>query len=286
MKVSVIIPHYNRYEKLIKLINTIPSDREVEIIVVDDCSTNLSDIQIKTLENMEKITFIRNLENKTAGYSRNLGLEKAKGEYVIFADSDDFFIEENFNEIYKLIEDNDNDIIFFPPVGKSEIEGKKTKRGKKISKYVYSYYKRRNFKNEMMLRYSFQVPWSKLYKKSFIKKHNIKFDEIKVSNDVMFSTKTGYYAEKIKAHNVPIYVSVKSKDSLTRTINHEILNIRLRVHLEYLGYLSEKLTKKEMKFFKRSKLNYIYRRYKQNFKLSSITRAYKDIKSLNKNKKK
>ena len=89
--VSIIIPYYNRPLKLQRAINSIvdQTHSNFEIIIVDDHSKE----QLYFKE--EYIFYIRNSKNIGPGGSRNIGLKKAKGEYVVFMDSDDYW-DNNF----------------------------------------------------------------------------------------------------------------------------------------------------------------------------------------------
>ena len=85
--VSVIIPYYNRPEKLERCLDSVFSQTytDYEIIVVDDCSTIPPSIFRK------EVTYLRNKSNSGPGYSRNQGLATAKGDYVVFLDCDDYW---------------------------------------------------------------------------------------------------------------------------------------------------------------------------------------------------
>jgi glycosyltransferase involved in cell wall biosynthesis len=89
--VSIIIPYYNRPEKLQRAIDSIVAQTHsnFEIIIIDDHSKEHLCFE------KENIYYIRNIKNVGPGASRNIGLEKAKGNYVVFMDSDDYW-DKNF----------------------------------------------------------------------------------------------------------------------------------------------------------------------------------------------
>src|SRR5690625_3962554 len=104
MDLTIIVPHYNSTDSLKKLLATIPKRNNIEIIVVDDKSKkkerNLYD-ELKASQEFSHVMFLLNLTKiKGAGVCRNIGLRCAKGEWVLFADSDDFFVE-GFYQIIK-----------------------------------------------------------------------------------------------------------------------------------------------------------------------------------------
>ena len=97
---SVIIPTYNRKAYLSDLLQSISQQtyKDVEVIVIDDCSTDGTDDFITELIATEKMSVVyhRNDCNMGCGYSRRYGFEIAQGEFVIFADDDDYYTDNNF----------------------------------------------------------------------------------------------------------------------------------------------------------------------------------------------
>ena len=103
---SVIIPNYNNGEWLEKSINSIfqQTFTNYEVIIVDDCSTDNS---IDIIKKYNKINLIQCKEKAFNGGSRNLGIKQAKGEYILFLDSDDWFYNNKcFENIYNTIIEN------------------------------------------------------------------------------------------------------------------------------------------------------------------------------------
>lgn len=113
-KVSVIIPTYN-YDKYIeKAIDSVLDQtyRDIEIIVVDDGSTDNTREIIET-RYKERVRYFYQ-ENKGAPAARNIGLHKAKGEYVIFLDADDQLSRKQIFLFIKQSEQHPNDILYGP----------------------------------------------------------------------------------------------------------------------------------------------------------------------------
>ena len=115
IKVSVIIPVYNQDKLIIKAIESIPKRSDIEIIVIDDGSTdNTWNELIKyTNEHEELINFVLlyNEENKGVAYTVNKGYDNANGEYVVLLGSDDYFYTDKFNEIIKYLDGTD--LVYF-----------------------------------------------------------------------------------------------------------------------------------------------------------------------------
>ncbi len=200
-KVSVIIPVYNveKYlrETLDCLVNQTLSD--IEIICVDDGSTDSSlsilneyaakDSRIKVLEQ----------QNKFAGVARNNGLKIATGEYVIFLDSDDVFDKTMLEKMVERAEKTDSDITVcrcqllmmkdnsIQPcefcIENKYLPEKEVFSSSEISKDIL-----RTFNG---------WPWDKLYKRDFILKHGLEFQDLRHSNDTYFVMMSLLLAEKI-----------------------------------------------------------------------------------------
>lgn len=107
IKVSIIIPFYNREEAVTRAINTAlnQTHKNTEIILVDDGSTDSIEAVKKIVhDNEKKIKYIKVEKNKGASHARNIGIKEATGQYVAFLDSDDCFkkekIEEQLKEMY------------------------------------------------------------------------------------------------------------------------------------------------------------------------------------------
>lgn len=250
-KVSIIIPHYNSVDGLEKLLKTIPKNQAFEIIVVDDKSDKERDRLFQVINNYSKdneLHFIENnLNKKNAGTSRNIGLEKATGDYILFADSDDYFLANLYKKIEKAINLN-KDVVFFIPTSINVHTGEKSDRHLGYKKIMMDYYNDKNdLSKELALRYKFPVPWSKLIKRELIIKNNIKFDEIIAWNDTTFSAKIGYYMESFDVLLDEIYCVTRNKGSLTVNTNEKIFDSRVTGLITTNNFLLDKLNKEELK---------------------------------------
>ena len=88
--VSVIIPTYNREKTILKSINSVLKQtyKDIEVIIVDDCSTDNTEEIIKNIDD-KRIIYYKLKENSGACVARNKGIDLAKGEFIAFQDSDD-----------------------------------------------------------------------------------------------------------------------------------------------------------------------------------------------------
>ncbi len=243
---SIIIPHYNSSDLLEKLLSTIPKDKNIEVIVVDDKSEDKHINYIQTMKNSKKYTDFILLKNETskkgAGVARNIGLKKANGEWVLFADSDDYFTDIFYESISKYFESN-NEVVFFKPTSIYIDTEEMADRHVVVVNVLNSYVSDKNKESELNLRYNFFPPWSKLIKKDFLDKNKIDFDEVIVANDVKFSTKVGYFMKNFEVSNSIIYVITRNHGSLTTIMSEEVFDIRFKTIVNYHNFLKSKLPK-------------------------------------------
>ncbi len=104
MKFSIIIPTYNRSQTIQRAINSIlmQSFKNWELIIIDDGSTDNTKEIIQKFKDKRIIYFKLN-KNKGVNFARNKGIEKAKGEWILFLDSDDEYLDNSFNVILGIL---------------------------------------------------------------------------------------------------------------------------------------------------------------------------------------
>lgn len=110
IKLSIVIPYYKTYEETIKLMDgLIPQlTEETEVFLIDDgCHEERLDIY------KDKINIIHLEENQGLSYARNRGIEKAKGKYIVFIDSDDYVSDDYIETIINKINTSEFDYCYF-----------------------------------------------------------------------------------------------------------------------------------------------------------------------------
>ena len=191
---SIIIPTKNIPDLLQRCLESIPQRSDIEIIVVDDNSDReIVDVKNYPGTNNQQVKIIFLPESKGAGYARNIGLTIAKGKWILFADSDDYF-SEKFSDILDRYINSEYDIIFL------NYERVDSVTKEKIHVYRQSFITGKNLNDKLLenkLRFVMGPPWCKMIAHHLIKKYNVKFDEVAKHNDTMFSLKIGYYADRI-----------------------------------------------------------------------------------------
>lgn len=260
MMLSIIVPHFNSPALLQRLLDSIPNQENVEVLVIDDLSnSHLKEYyECKDRNSDRNVIFLNNtVQNKGAGGARNVGLAHAKGKWLLFADSDDYFVDGFIDTISEYFM-SENDLVYFSPISKNEVTGKEADRHLHYAKLVEDYIIDGDFDKELKLRYTFWSPCSKLVRRQLVEKYGILYDNTMYSNDVMFSTKTGHWAEKIEVSSVPIYCITEGKAGLTKAKDEAALEIRKRVFCNYYFYLEKYLSCSEMKSLGYGMKDYVY----------------------------
>ena len=116
-KLSIIIPAYNVQNYIVRTLSSIltQNNSDIEIIVVDDGSTDqTAQVVTKAIESssIPNITLYSNC-NGGVSSARNFGLDRAIGEYVYFLDGDDYVADDFIGQIFKLVEENKPQIVFW-----------------------------------------------------------------------------------------------------------------------------------------------------------------------------
>lgn len=236
---SVIIPHYNSPKLLDVLLESLGAHPGVEILVVDDKSDKeLAEFEKCKRKYGENVTFLTNNgTGKNAGAARNVGLKEAHGKWLLFADADDYFLPGWYETVQACL-NAEEDIVFFTSEAVYRYTGEKSGRVVYYNRYCDNFAKGKKG-SEAILRRDFGVPWSKLVRTEVVTQNDIWFDEVEVSNDTMFSVKTGFYAEKIRVCETPIYCYTEGASLLTSKESFQMNRVRCTVVAEKYLFLKE-----------------------------------------------
>lgn len=115
-KVSVIIPVYNVEQYLRECLDSVIGQTmtEIEIICIEDRSTDSSwEILREYAQKEPRMVLLRNEKNRGLSYTRNRGIEIARGEYIQFVDSDDYIVADAVERLYRIAKGNDLDLLRF-----------------------------------------------------------------------------------------------------------------------------------------------------------------------------
>lgn len=216
--VSIIIPTYNVEKYIEQCLRSLLAQKyeKFEIICIDDGSDDHTVAIIKKYMNMDGRIRLYELPHcGKAGVMRNFGMEKAEGEYCLFLDGDDFFEPELVGHTLKRIREDQSDICLFDARLYYEKSGNFIDAGHMLKKeYVPQTVPFEGKKYPYVFNISTGCPWTKLYRKSFIKEHNLQFMETHRSNDLYFVCVSLALAKRITVLEEKLVNYRKSSGSL------------------------------------------------------------------------
>ncbi len=244
---SVIIPHKNIPKLLQRCLDSIPQREDLEVIVVDDNSEpDIVDFENFPGLDRKDTAVIFDKSGKGAGRARNIGLEHARGKWLLFADADDYFnycIRDILDE-YMM---DESDIVFFSASSVDCETYNNVGRSDYIKSFISTYFENKR-KGELLLRYDHGAPWSKLINKELVCSHNISFQETLQHNDTRFSYLIGYFGKNIKVDRRAIYCLTNRTMSITNTSSPEKYKDRVQVLCERYAFLRDHNIPLENKF--------------------------------------
>lgn len=220
--VSVIIPVYNVEHYLRQCLDSVRAQTlsDIEIICVNDSSTDGSLDILEDYAKKDSRIQVVTQPNGGAGAARNKGLSMAKGKYLSFLDSDDFFEPDMLELAYKKAEEDKADFVVFNSDQyytdkKKFVEVPWTLRIKELPPYM-------PFNHRQMTDNIFKVfvgwAWDKLYSREFVENNHLLFQEQRTSNDMLFVFSAVAIAKRISIVNkVLAHQRRDAKDSLSKT---------------------------------------------------------------------
>lgn len=224
---TIIIPHNNIPSLLKRLLQSIPKRTDLQVIVIDDCSTTgLKEINILK-EEYDWVEWYSTVRPSGGGKARNIGLEKSKGKYIIFADADDFFTS-NLNQILTEYAIREFDIAFFKGSSVDTDTYHPSNRADHLNKYIEDYLNKKDPMG-LKLRYKFGEPWCKIIRRDLILNHKITFDETLIHNDTTFSYLTGFFAEKVIVSTGILYCVTTREGSVSKAVSDDRILTRINV---------------------------------------------------------
>lgn len=246
MKISIIIPVYN-VEKYIGdcLKSVLPQiDKDVELIIVNDGSTDGSFRFCRKCKEQNKDITIKLITQENAGLSvaRNVGLKEAKGEYVIFLDSDDMLAENALSELKKyILMYSMVDIFYFDASIKDELHNdgikgiynRKNKVPDKVldaREYFVKYYLDPLILSSCLC----------LYRRKLIKNNRLQFPEGRLHEDNMFSFQAIMMAGKVMYIPKDFYIRRYREQSITTMkITEKHISDLIYVYTENVRFANE-----------------------------------------------
>lgn len=232
--ISIIIPVYNSERYLEQCLDSITNQtlKNIEIICIDDGSTDNSLHILRKYEKQDERFVILTQHNQYAGVARNNGLKKATGKYVLFLDSDDFFACNMLDKLYHKAETDKTDVLVFDLI---QYDSKLNKvvntswqairkkflwegitAGKDIAKYIFEF--------------TLPSACNKVFLREFVVKNELYFQPIPRTNDLFFAyaaissaERIGILNEKLLFYRVNNELSLQGSGDCTPTVFVEAL---------------------------------------------------------------
>lgn len=189
--VSVIVPVYNTEPYLEECLGSIlnQSLKEIEVICVDDGSTDGSAALVERMARADGRIHLLTQENKGGGAARNLGMSQASGKYLTFLDSDDFFEPDMLEQMYLKCEETKADVCVCKARCYHQDLGFYTEEPAALREEMLPQAEVFSWKD--MASYIFNAfhnwPWNKMFLRGFAEERGLRFQEIKRTNDLLFT---------------------------------------------------------------------------------------------------
>ena len=216
MNYSIIIPHKDCPKLLNRCLDSIPKRGDLQIIVVDDNSdsdkkpvVNRTDVEVVLLDGEHA---------KGAGRARNVGLDKARGKWLLFADADDCYTDNLPQLLDRFANDNTTDIVY---LNAYMFDDHGNVFPLRIERFIRNYAEGKKYA-EQDLRYGFWTPWTRMVKREVVVKNGIRFEEVPIGNDVMFGLKVSMFSNTIGIEKEMVYKYYKwPNGSITERKRHK-----------------------------------------------------------------
>lgn len=246
IRVSVIIPVYNAEKYLRQCLDSVVNQtlREIEIICVDDGSTDNSLAILREYEARDSRIKVLTQENQYAGVARNNGMSVASGKYYIFWDADDFFELDALALMYARCEEYQADICICGAMNYSVV----SKKNRPADWMLRTPNAAEPFSRETVediYAITSPAPWNKLVSAAFVEKWELKFQALPRVNDAYFTLSALALADRIVTVDKPlIHYRVGQSDNLQSGIDRSPTAIceallAVREKLEETGHWNE-----------------------------------------------
>ena len=210
VKISVIIPMYNASRFIVHAVNALLAQtlKDIEVIVMDDCSTdNCPELVKTTFASEDRVAYYKMEKNGGPAKARNRGIDLARGEYVAFFDSDDGLVPDALEKLYDAAVKFDADVVqsagsyvpvvfptpddimtVSPDVMIQHAKDSLTREPKLLTSDPHE-------KLDMLMKGSLGGNvWGKLFRKSFLTENNLYMPDLKMSEDIIMCLKCALLA--------------------------------------------------------------------------------------------
>ena len=263
--VSIVISVYNSESFIEDCLRSIPSlwADKIEVVIVDDCSNDNSLIVINKFygsypEFNKKI--IRLNENKGVGYAKNQGLVAAQGKYIVFVDSDDVLIPNDFEILITRLIDCEADLVIGNVITSNQ--GKESSDANNYSEETFNTLSLEKQFNEIAKHYRAGM-WKNAYRREFIEGNNLYINDIRAFEDDEWIPRVVTAAKSILYFNITWYIYRKREGSVSTS--HSFVHDLCRLDVaERIYSTAEKTNNKELRKLFFNKSNWFFRKALRN----------------------
>ena len=220
-KVSIIVPVYNVEKYLERCLDSLinQSFHDIEILAINDGSTDRSLEILKKYESTDNRIKIINNSNVGVSETRNIGIMESKGEFIVFVDSDDWIDKDMIEKMYKFMTNEKSDMVICTYIR----EFREYSKEKKFNLPEINIYENEQVKNDLFRKLvgplgselsnpeyvdALGTVWGKMYKANILKKNFLKFidlNEIGTGEDILFNIYVFNYINKAILLNTSMY---------------------------------------------------------------------------------
>lgn len=213
--VSIIIPVYNAEKTIRRCVDSVLNQeyKETELLLVDDGSTDLSGRICDEYAGKDPRVCVIHKENTGVSDTRNLAVDRARGTYLQFLDSDDWISSDATSLMVRAAEESGCDMVisdFYRVVGERVSHKGDIEPGGLLTREEFA-----GFMMEKPADFYYGVLWNKLFRRDLVEENGLRMDKtISWCEDFMFNLEYIRHTKTIYALHVPIYYYVKTKGSL------------------------------------------------------------------------
>ncbi|MCQ2097233.1 MAG: glycosyltransferase [Fibrobacter sp.] len=256
--VSVVIPVHNGEKYLRECLDTVVGQtlKELEIICVNDGSTDGSLAILEEYAARDARVKIVSQEASNAGHARNTGLAETTGKYLSFLDADDWFELDMLQSMVSLAKETDADVVFCKAATFNQKTGVQSTKSFSLKERLVPKGKVFSFADirEDAFQFCRTAAWDKLYKASFVKAEGLQFQEQPRMNDCFFSTMANVRARKMAVCNKTfIHYRINTGTSIT-SISPDIA---YPCTLNTFGKLQKAMRPEELSLVEKSWKNFV-----------------------------
>ncbi len=236
---SIIIPAYNAEKTILSCINSIPKNEKIEIIVINDKSTDNIDKVVHSVE--REINYYTLKENMGVSYCRNYGIKQSQAKYITFLDADDTLVKNNLNDVIGLCHEQVFDLLILyyicnPNKNKETyclFEKNTINLINKVS--LLDHYLSNPVRNSPL-----NYCWAKIYNRDLLINKNILFNEnLKINEDIEFVSNVIIKSNSIYSYHKKIYVYNIGQNHSSNN-NYSDFNVYKSISYNYYDLIKNK----------------------------------------------